>query len=202
LLFFSKDLQNRVNECEEIKLKDNLSTQIDLFLRSIDRDYQAMNIKLDSITETWGDIRACFEHLYTLVKGRPSEGVLSSIVNRILCIRDDEPIRHSYLRLIDECVTRIVFAKTATDPDFDTYSMDSETNGDTGLNLHDQLAALRSASTNDIPQIVGNTTNHLQATENEIQVNLLKGRLEHLEQTRDKLTRALETIITKVEREN
>jgi hypothetical protein len=40
-------------ECEDPKQKDNLSAQIDLFLRNIDIDYQSMNIKLDSISESW-----------------------------------------------------------------------------------------------------------------------------------------------------
>ncbi len=102
------------------------------------------------------------------------------------------------MRLIDECVTRIVFPKSACDPDFDTYSMDSESIGDSGLGLSDHIPTMRNGSLHDLSQMAGNAVNNLAAAENEIQINLMKGRVEHLEQTREKLTKALETILTKV----
>jgi hypothetical protein len=86
---------------------------------------------------------------------------------------------YSYLRLIDGCIQRIVFSKTACDPDFDTYSMDSE-------------------SIEDFSDLSRHAENNLQATENQIQIDLMKGRVEHLERTREKLTKALETALTKV----
>jgi len=110
-------------------------------------------------------------------------------------------LRFSYLRLIDECVTRIVFPKTGCDPDFDTYSMDSESNGDSGLVLNDHIPSIRSGSFYDLSQTTGSTVNNITATENEIQINLMKGRVEHLEQTREKLTKALENVLSKVDTE-
>jgi len=104
----------------------------------------------------------------------------------------------SYLRLIDECITRIVFSKTACDPDFDTYSMDSESIGDSGLVLNDHIPSMRNGSLNDLSQTTGSAMNNVTATENEIQINIMKGRVEHLEQTRDKLTKALETVLSNV----
>jgi hypothetical protein len=108
---------------------------------------------------------------------------------------------YSYLRLIDECITRIVFSKTAADPDFDTYSMDSESIGDSGVGLNDHIRSIRNGSLHDLSQMAENAVNNLAATENEIQINLMKGRIEHLEQTREKLTKAFETVISKVKKE-
>ncbi len=110
-------------------------------------------------------------------------------------------LSYSYFRLIDECITRIVFSKTASDPDFDkfdTYSMDSESIGDSGLSLTEHIPSLRNGSLHDLSQMAGNAANNLTAAENEIQITLMKGRVEHLEQTREKLTTALATILTKV----
>jgi hypothetical protein len=59
--------------------------------------------------------------------------------------------------------------------------MDNESIGDSGLGLlHD------------------NAANNVAAAENEIQINLMKGRVEHLEQTREKLIKALENVLSKV----
>ncbi|CAF0794794.1 unnamed protein product [Rotaria sp. Silwood1] len=196
-----EELQKRVNECEDPKQKDNLLTQINLFLRHVDDDYQSMNIKLESISSTWADLQACFDYLYGLVKNTSSEPLLSSIINRLICIRDDPTIRFSYLRLIDECITRIVFSKSACDPDFDTYSMDSESIGDSGLGLNDHMSSIRNGSSHDLSQMAGNAVNNLTVTENEIQINLMKERVEHLEKTRGKLTKALENMLSKVDTE-
>jgi hypothetical protein len=89
-----------------------------------------------------------------------------------------------------------VFSKSACDPDFDTYSMDSESIGDSNIGEH--IPSIRNGSLHDLSQMAGNAVNNLTVTENEIQINLMKGRVEHLEQTREKLTKALETILGKV----
>jgi hypothetical protein len=55
-----------------------------------------------------------------------------------------------------------------------------------------------SESIEDFSDLSRHAENNLQATENEIQLDLMKGRIEHLERTREKLTKALETALTKV----
>ncbi|CAF4351128.1 unnamed protein product [Rotaria socialis] len=194
-----EQLQKRIGECEDPRQTDNLLAQINLFLRHIDDDYQSMHIKLESISNSWADLQACFDYFNSLVKNTSSEPILASIINRLICIRDDPAIRFSYLRLIDECITRIVFSKSACDPDFDTYSMDSESIGDSGLGLTDHMQSIRNGSLHDLSQMAGNAVNNLAVTENEIQINLMKGRVEHLEQTREKLSKALETVLSKVD---
>jgi exonuclease VII small subunit len=55
-----------------------------------------------------------------------------------------------------------------------------------------------SESIEDFSDLSRHAENNLQATENQIQIDLMKGRVEHLERTREKLTKALETALTKV----
>jgi hypothetical protein len=163
----------------------------------------------------FSNLQACFDYLHGLVKGSQSEPLLLCILSRIICIRDDQAVRlviskikknsfnvfqffsYSYLRLIDECIQRIVFSKTSCDPDFDTYSMDSESIGDSGVPFSDNTSSIPGGSLHDF----SHAANNLQATENEIQIDLMKGRVEHLENIREKLTKALETVLTKVKKE-
>ena len=77
--------------------------------------------------------------------------------------------------------------------------MDSESIGDSGLGLHDHTPSIRTGSTHDLSPVPQNASNNVQTAENEIQISLMKGRVEHLEKAREKLTEALETIISKVE---
>ena len=41
----------------------------------------------------YSDLQACFDYLYGLVKNTSSEPILASIINRLICIRDDQAIR-------------------------------------------------------------------------------------------------------------
>lgn len=41
----------------------------------------------------FSDLQSCFNYLHGLVKGTSSEALLSSIINRLICIRDDPAIR-------------------------------------------------------------------------------------------------------------
>jgi len=79
--------------------------------------------------------------------------------------------------------------------------MDSESIGDSGFGLNDNTPSIRNGSMHDLSKMAGDAVNNLTATENEIQINLMKGRVEHLEQTREKLTKALENILSKVDTE-
>jgi hypothetical protein len=144
------------------------------------------------------------QYLYGLVKGSQSESLLLCILSRIICIRDDQAVRlvifkrksclifftfsYSYLHLIDECIQRIVFSKTACDPDFDTYSMDSEFTGDSDVAFNDNRSSI------DLSQMDEHVKNYLQATENQIQLDLMKGQIEHLEHTKEKVRNQLMTI--------
>ena len=67
--------------------------------------------------------------------------------------------------------------------------MDSDLNVDADNNI----------SSNDLSETdEQHAKDKLQITENQIQLDLMKGRIEHLERTREKLTKALESLLTKV----
>lgn len=102
------------------------------------------------------------------------------------------------MALIDDCITRIVFSKTARDPDFDNYSMDGESIGDSGVGLNDFPSTIRNGSTHDLSTT---QSQNFANAENEIQVTVLKGRLEQLEKTREKLTQAIDNIVSSVDNE-
>lgn len=89
----------------------------------------------------------------------------------------------------------------ACDPDFDTFSMDSESISDSGLGLHEHTPSIRTGSNHDLSPMPPNPSNNVITAENEIQITMMKDRIEHLEKTRGKLTEALDAIITKVNQE-
>jgi len=67
--------------------------------------------------------------------------------------------------------------------------MDSDLNVDADNNI----------SSNDLSETdEQHAKDKLQITENQIQLDLMKGRIEHLERTREKLIKALESLLTKV----
>ena len=76
--------------------------------------------------------------------------------------------------------------------------MDSESNGDSGFGLNEHTPSIRNGSMHDLSQMPTQMGNHVAAAENEIQISLMKGRVEHLEQAREKLTKAVETMVNKV----
>ena len=78
--------------------------------------------------------------------------------------------------------------------------MDSEFMGDSASGTHEHTPSIRTGSMHDLSQMPAPMGNHVATAENEIQISLMKGRVEHLEQTREKLTKAVETMITKVKR--
>ncbi|CAF1162558.1 unnamed protein product, partial [Didymodactylos carnosus] len=190
------ELQKKIDECSDLKHKENSVTQVDLFYKKIDEDYQSMHIKLDFISGSWSDAHACFEYFYQLVQGTTSEHVLSSILNRLICIRDDPAIRHAYLKLIDERITKIVFSKKARDPDFDTWSLNSE--ADSGVS--DPSSIRIDGSLSDISHTISAPSSVLSA-ENDVNIALLKGRIEHLEENNEKLNKVIESLIKNVDEE-
>lgn len=52
-----------------------------------------LNVEKKAISLIYRDLQACFDYLYGLVRNTSSEPILSSIINRLICIRDDQAIR-------------------------------------------------------------------------------------------------------------
>ncbi|KAG1655371.1 Protein diaphanous 3 [Nymphon striatum] len=60
----------------------------------------------------------CFQLLKNTVLDTQAEGYFLSILQHLICIRDDATIRSAYYKLIEECVSQIVLHKSGCDPDF------------------------------------------------------------------------------------
>ncbi|CAF0761742.1 unnamed protein product [Didymodactylos carnosus] len=191
-----EELQKKIDECPDLKYKENAVTQVDLFYKKIEEDYQSMNIKLDLISGSWSNSHSCFEYFYQLVHGTTSEHILSSILNRLICIRDDPAVRYAYLKLIDECITKIVFSKQARDPDFDTWSLSSE--ADSGVSDPSSIRA--DGSLSDISHTM-NTPSSVLSAEHDVNIGLLKGRIEYLEENKEKLNKLIDLLLTNVDEE-
>ena len=60
----------------------------------------------------------CFELVKNLVLDTPAEPYFLSVLQHMVCIRDDIMVRPAYFKLIEECVSQIVLHKSGCDPDF------------------------------------------------------------------------------------
>ena len=60
----------------------------------------------------------CFELVKNLVLDTPAEPYFLSVLQHMVCIRDDIMVRPAYFKLIEECVSQIVLHKFGCDPDF------------------------------------------------------------------------------------
>ena len=60
----------------------------------------------------------CFELVKNLVLDTPAEPYFLSVLQHMVCIRDDSMVRPAYFKLIEECVSQIVLHKSGCDPDF------------------------------------------------------------------------------------
>ncbi|CAN8012117.1 unnamed protein product, partial [Ixodes pacificus] len=120
-----ESLQNEVVESPE------LSVQLNIFKETKDFDFEELSQRCESITQelkypfTRNGIRQsrlCFELLRNTLKGTPCEMSLLSMLQHLLCIRDDvqwSPCRRpAYYKLIEGCISQIVLHKNGYDPDF------------------------------------------------------------------------------------
>ena len=64
------------------------------------------------------DINDVFELVKNSVEGTAAEPFFLSVLQHLLCIRDDFQVRPAYFKLVEECVSQIVLHKSGCDPDF------------------------------------------------------------------------------------
>ena len=60
----------------------------------------------------------CFELVKNLVMDSPAEPYFLSILQHLVCIRDDALVRPAYYKLVEECVSQIILHKSGCDTDF------------------------------------------------------------------------------------
>ena len=64
------------------------------------------------------DVNEVFELVRNSVLDTAAEPFFLSILQHLLCIRDDYQVRPAYYKLVEECVSQIVLHKSGCDPDF------------------------------------------------------------------------------------
>ena len=74
--------------------------------------------RFDSVRLELDDINDVFELVKNSVEGTAAEPFFLSVLQHLLCIRDDFQVRPAYFKLVEECVSQIVLHKSGCDPDF------------------------------------------------------------------------------------
>jgi len=100
------------NPCEE------LETQLKVFLDHKEEDFEEFAARFDNIRFDLDDIGEVFDIVKQTVADTTAEPYLLSILQHLLCVRNDFMIRPAYYKLIEECVSQIVLHKSGCDPDF------------------------------------------------------------------------------------
>ncbi|XP_060063333.1 protein diaphanous homolog 2-like [Ylistrum balloti] len=95
-----------------------LKTHVQIFHDHKEEDFEEFSHRYDNVRIGFEDTRQCFELVANSVKDTVAEPYFLSILQHLLCIRDDVYSRPQYYKLIEECVTQIVLHRSGTDPDF------------------------------------------------------------------------------------
>ena len=102
----------------EHNTSEELHTQLKIFQEHRDEDFDEFAQRFDNIRLELDDVDECFELIKNLVMDTNAEPFFLSILQHLVCIRDDSQIRPAYYKLIEECVSQIVLHKSGYDPDF------------------------------------------------------------------------------------
>ncbi|XP_061164716.1 protein diaphanous homolog 1-like isoform X2 [Saccostrea echinata] len=110
-----RDLIKHLDEQEN----EELQVQLRTFHDQADDDQEEIMQRFELTKVDMSDSDHCYEMLKQLNSAdRDSEMCFLSILQHLLCIRDDFFVRTEYYRLIEECLTQIVLHKDGVDPDF------------------------------------------------------------------------------------
>ena len=101
---------------------DPLLKQIHIFESHSHDNFEEIDSQIENFEGVWDDTKNCFEYVFNTIKDTPAEFCLLSMLQHLLLIRDDNQIRYSYYRLIEECIAKIVLHKDGRDPDFECGS--------------------------------------------------------------------------------
>ncbi|KAL1427183.1 hypothetical protein MTO96_017688 [Rhipicephalus appendiculatus] len=111
--------ENLMNEIIE---SPELSLQLNIFKETKDFDFEELSQRCENITQEWNDVTECFQLLKSSVAGTPCEMSFLSILQHLLCIRDDVIVKPAYFKLIEGCISQIVLHKNGYDPDFRRFA--------------------------------------------------------------------------------
>ena len=74
--------------------------------------------RFDNIRLELDDVNEVFELVKNSVMDTAAEPYFLSVLQHLLCIRDDYQVRPAYYKLVEECVSQIILHKSGCDPDF------------------------------------------------------------------------------------
>ena len=97
---------------------EELQLQLKVFHEHKEEDFDEFAQRFDNIRLELDDVNECFELVKNLVMDSPAEPYFLSILQHLVCIRDDALVRPAYYKLVEECVSQIVLHKSGCDPDF------------------------------------------------------------------------------------
>ena len=97
---------------------EELQLQLKVFHEHKEEDFDEFAQRFDNIRLELDDVNECFELVKNLVMDSPAEPYFLSILQHLVCIRDDALVRPAYYKLVEECVSQIILHKSGCDPDF------------------------------------------------------------------------------------
>ena len=97
---------------------EELQLQLKVFHEHKEEDFDEFAQRFDNIRLELDDVNECFELVKNLVMDSPAERYFLSILQHLVCIRDDALVRPAYYKLVEECVSQIILHKSGCDPDF------------------------------------------------------------------------------------
>merc|ERR1719430_1013511 len=97
---------------------EELDLQLKVFEEHKEEDFDEFAHRFDNIRLELDDVNEVFELVRNSVLDSAAEPFFLSILQHLLCIRDDYQMRPAYYNLVEECVSQIVLHKSGCDPDF------------------------------------------------------------------------------------
>ena len=83
---------------------EELQLQLKVFYENRDEDFDEFAQRFDNIRLELDDVDECFELIRNLVMDTSAEPYFLSVLQHLVCIRDDAQIRPAYFKLIEVCV--------------------------------------------------------------------------------------------------
>ncbi|XP_054706244.1 protein diaphanous-like [Uloborus diversus] len=111
-----------IDALENLQVENNqtteLSIQLKIFHDHKDEDFDEFSQRYENVRLEFEDMNDCYELIKQTIAETPAENDFLSVLQHLLCLRDDISVRSAYYRLIEECVSQIVLHKNGCDPDF------------------------------------------------------------------------------------
>ena len=80
---------------------EELQLQLKVFYENRDEDFDEFAQRFDNIRLELDDVDECFELIRNLVMDTSAEPYFLSVLQHLVCIRDDAQIRPAYFKLIE-----------------------------------------------------------------------------------------------------